>query len=1724
MADFKISRIRYKWKGIWNSNTDYIPDDIVQYAGKVFVCLVKHTSSGEIYTDINLLNSDIPPQPIPRWELIMDGKTWKGNWESNIFYDEGDIVKYHGINYICINKHVSSDSDSTSQEEFENDKSNWIIYSESIDWREFWQTNTYYRLNDVVKYGGNIYRCIDEHTSSATTDIGLESDISKWVVVSLSDSWQGDWTISTRYIENNVVRYGSKTYRCIVPHISDAELNGGFESDISNWEIVTSGIEYKGEWNEQFEYYKVNDLVKFGGGLWLANQSHVPGITFDESKWILYTPGFQYEDIWLVATNYQPGDLVRYGGYLYKSLTFNSGIVPTQSSQDWILIQAGVNLRGDWKPTLFYSVGDVVRRTGKLYTALNDNTGEDPNESQDWELVIPGSSWKNFWQYPVVYTIGDVVTFRGTAYRSKQKHTSSGNVVDANRPDYDTGNLFWDILIEGTAGNVLSQIGDIKTVDIGDDGQTIEKVALPIGKVGKVARVVNGSVKWEYFQESNNVFYVSPDGVDDPDHGNTLQNPWRTVRFACEQVTGPATIFVKHGVYEEVLPIRVPAFVAIVGDELRGTTIKAADTIIPEDDVSITVNTFVRVKFVLLRVLTGVPIETTAESLQVIPQNPVTASDYNIVDDLIEAHIAALTASQEPPITSTNTETNIQTRLDIIDIIESNREFIIDDVLIFADNLASNIGYAYKRDRCRRDLNLILNAIQYDLKYPGNWKVIEAGRYYANAADGLRNKRTNMFLLRDGTGLRNMTLQGLFGNLTPPQGTLFSLQRPLGGAYASLDPGWGPEDSTAWVGTRSPYVQNITTFGTGCVGLKIDGELHNGGNKTIVANDFTQILSDGIGAWVNKDGASELVSVFTYYNHIGYLAENGGKIRATNGNNSYGLFGCVAKGVNDTEIPIQASVFNRFFNASIARVLISTATGIEKVFYSNAGQNYTQGLISFTGSGINVSAVVDEFRDGSVFQIRIVDPGDSSAAGGSGYLFTTNSAQGGNKTSIILAGSDENFDFNYIGMRVFITAGTGTGQYGYISAYNSVGKVASISRESDNEPGWDHINSGTPIVNFLDITTFYAIEPRVIVNSPGFSFEETTLPSLEEWKSIAFGDGRFVAIATNSSDSVAYSDDGETWISTTLPEISNWSKITYGDDKFVAVSESGISAYSIDGINWQLTSGMPSAAWKDIIFADNKFLAVGARTNLVAYSFDGINWESSLIGEYANWQSVTYGKNKFIAVAPTDSTISGIMTSDDGLTWTSIDVPGDWRFVTYGNGRFIAIDTVVGARYSFDGINWESNGLPVSEPDWSDLIYKNGIFILISRGSRIVLTSEDGINWDFNQVDETDLWSGIAYGDNKFIMISGAGTDSSKRDIARIIRTGTRTKVRATVVAGRLSQFLIWETGSGYQTVPEFNIIDPNVSSPVSAVVRVANGVLSNPTIVNPGEFFQSNTTRATIVGDGFADEFQIGKDLIVTNIGRIPSPGDNLIIDGIDDYVYKVVSATLLEGTLPGGIVRLTIIKPLDRAESPEHLTDVEIRQEYSQIRITGHDFLDIGLGNFEQTNYPNTLNPNGTVLAPENEFEELDGGRVFYTSTDQDGNFRVGELFRVDQATGAVTLNAEFFQLQGLEELKLGGVTVGGTGVVIREFSTDSTFTADSNNIIPTERAIKKYLESRVSGGGSEAITGGVTAGTVVIGPNLFDTTSGLQINIPDKVYFKNGVDGSLLALNYFLKDPFN
>jgi hypothetical protein len=231
------------------------------------------------------------------------------------------------------------------------------------------------------------------------------------------------------------------------------------------------------------------------------------------------------------------------------------------------------------------------------------------------------------------------------------------------------------------------------------------------------------------------------------------------------------------------------------------------------------------------------------------------------------------------------------------------------------------------------------------------------------------------------------------------------------------------------------------------------------------------------------------------------------------------------------------------------------------------------------------------------------------------------------------------------------------------------------------------------------------------------------------------------------------------------------------------------------------------------------------------------------------------------------------------------------------------------------------------------------------------------------------------------------------------------------------------------------------------------------------------------------------------------------------------LVNVVSFRGSYDGSYTAFFQISPqLAVSESPEHGATATTRIRYSQVRLTGHDFLSIGSGNFNETNYPNDFTqdpfqPNETV--------ENNGGRVFFTSTDQDGNFRVGDLFTIEQSTGIATLNADAFNIAGLQELTLGEVTLGGASASITEFSTDPFFTADSDSVVPTQRAIKAYISAQIGGGGASLNVNSVTAGFIFISNNQITTTTNTPIQMKARFDFRGGVTGYPVAWNYFLNN---
>jgi len=1748
----------FNYTGDWGIGQRYRVNDIVKYGSSVYICTTQHESAATFA--LGLENE----QAVEITDVVIESTAGQFSCTATVL-DIDSVITISGTAF-----------SSGSIDGYTDPTSYYVI-----------ETNGTTTFTLSATRGGPAV--VTTASTGAVADVTFRT--SKWDLFADGLTWNDIWAADERYKVNDVVRYGGTLYICIEGHTSAATDALGLEADQAKWEYAHKGIEFKGDFASTTRY-KINDVVKYGGGLWICVEYHTSQtyLTEDESKWEIFVDGLEFEDTWSNATRYQTGDFVTYGGYSYVAKANNLNAIPTSSPLSWDLFTTGFRFIGEWDTGVDYLVGDVIRISGYTYVCTDDHTGQRPPNTLYWQRLNSGFVWQDAWTDATTYNIGDAVRYGNNTYLCIATHVSD-EITLMNRPDQDVTGLSWNIMSGGAESGNMTTEGDL--VYYGGAGPT----RLGIGQAGQILKVNSSgdAPEWEFFGAINNVFYVSDDrGVDSPapGYGVTLDRPWKTIRYGAEQVekgalrffaktlielnrsfiqaevvnyvtwnidnpsgiwtgfvnddvtkcerdigqivdalvwdmshggnirtreatlsyfsggnitatnatyepttglltitsaahglsngntvklapssltftcasdghttpysyprlsdpangqnllvsnvtlntftvnvgvssetsahlfvsatsdgitksgtsliaaiadeddqliasinymvtvidavltnldpatnyqtlngvgspitqvknvayseeadaqslvaslanimttaiaagvstsvpaarAGNATLFVKTGVYSEVLPIIVPADCAVVGDELRSTRIEAAGSFVDSADTPYSLSALARLKAVIGLAITapGTIVKTSGNLLDPVTTRPVgsagagTAAQALIqnIDDYIDFYINA--SGSAPALTGTITPVTSTGYTYAVESLEANREFLKAEITAYIALTFS--GYTYDEAACARDVDRYIDAVKHDLIYTGNYRSLLAARYYVNAVNG--STLEDMFYMRNGTGLRNCTLAGLNGTLGTANA--YGTQRPTAGAYVSLDPGWGHGDSRAWISTKSPYVQNVTTFGTGCVGLKVDGDLHAGGNDSIVANDFTQVLSDGIGAWVTNLARAELVSVFSYYGHIGYLTENGGKIRATNGNSSYGDFGCVAEGVDVTETPIEGTVDNRTFDAVVGSVFTS-GSQVYVLEYYNAGVGYTA----------STNAIL------TISNLSLANPARTQGT----YVGVTGTSSG--------AGTGQEFTVNID-------------------------------------------DGGLPAITITKGGTFHAATDLI------------TIPASS--------------------------------IGGTGPDVT-FTVATVGKSTQFTISGEGYGAVVNDAV-------------------------IG----------NGSVYEVRLLNPSDNFGGADYVTATNVAAAGTDTEIT-ISNTDTALDATYV---GMAIFITAGKGA-------------------GQHGRIGS--------YNSG-----TKTAQVYKISDGTAGWDHvvaGTAIQTTLDETTTYSIEPRLTFSGPSA-------------GTTAFGRARVEDGKIVQIRIIEPGTGYVTAPTLTITDPNNSVDAPHEVRIGDGVLRQPTWTNRGTAFV--TAQADIVGDGYADLYQPGRYLQVADLTEIPQAGSNVTFSSLPGVYFKLVSVTQLLGNGPYS-ARLQVSPDVSITDAPAHGDTVSMRIRYSQVRLTGHDFLDIGTGNFANTNYPGIPL---TEPVPDNETVDSGGGRVFYTSTDQDGNFRVGELFSIEQATGIATLNADAFNISGLQELQLGAVSLGGSSAVITEFSTDGTFTANSDNIVPTQKAIKTYIASQIGGGAGELNVNSIVAGYVQISLNEITTTDLRQINVLQKVNFVAGVDGQPLALNYYL-----
>lgn len=112
--------------------------------------------------------------------------------------------------------------------------------------------------------------------------------------------------------------------------------------------------------------------------------------------------------------------------------------------------------------------------------------------------------------------------------------------------------------------------GQPVVTDSGVDGDITLNFELPRGATGPSDTRVD------------NVLFVASDGDDVNHSGESVADPYATIKKALEKATAGTTVFVRAGDYTEANPLTIPAGVSIVGDSLRTVTVRPAN---PTSDI-----------------------------------------------------------------------------------------------------------------------------------------------------------------------------------------------------------------------------------------------------------------------------------------------------------------------------------------------------------------------------------------------------------------------------------------------------------------------------------------------------------------------------------------------------------------------------------------------------------------------------------------------------------------------------------------------------------------------------------------------------------------------------------------------------------------------------------------------------------------------------------------------------------------------------------------------------------------------------------------------------------------------------------------------------------------------------------------------------------------------------------------------------------------------------------
>lgn len=302
------------------------------------------------------------------------------------------------------------------------------------------------------------------------------------------------------------------------------------------------------------------------------------------------------------------------------------------------------------------------------------------------------------------------------------------------------------------------------------------------------------------------------------------------------------------------------------------------------------------------------------------------------------------------------------------------------------------------------------------------------------------------------------------------------------------------------------------------------------------------------------------------------------------------------------------------------------------------------------------------------------------------------------------------------------------------------------------------------------------------------------------------------------------------------------------------------------------------------------------------------------------------------------------------------------------------------------------------------------------------------------------------------------------------------------------------------------------------------NSGISNTTPLMNGTINQIGSINGNFVFNGFIDEFRVSNTTRYPPLTPFAVPTSEFVNDNNTLLLlhfngnYNDDDGPIVQDIRSSSGATATRITRYDRSEFAAELRAFSCANVYGnqgvkaegadvKLNLIAHNFGYIGTG-FDLTN-------DRSSVVQANEIIELSGGRVYYDTVDQDGNYRIGNLFTVNFETGSVSFQGPSFDISSLTGINFtDGVNttiVNPTGLQTGNLvisGNDITSTSGGITIDPGTNAVLNINNPT-------SISGGLTVNgtTTIIAPvpasslGLPGDIQGLIAFSPTHIYYCTG-----------------